>query len=321
MASPTYDLASLAKPLVTAPLALGYLDLDADRRWSLGFTDRAEPLTVRQLLSHSAGLTPWRPFTGEPVAAQLRRPVGADPLLRDARVGESTYSDLGYRLLAELLEAELGLSWRELGAAGSGLSPWPWQPAPVDLPPGRDREAWAAATGVSFPEPRSGEPHDANARAGMRGHAGFAATRPQFERALRIWAGAGWPRRMAVPTAKTAEGQVWGLGLLNAQRGAGRYAELLRRIPEGIGGVHVGVDAGAEAAPTAPALQGPPGEVTDWWFHTGYTGPLLCVRPSDGCVVALLLHRRGPGGELLSEEALRGRRWGLLARVADTLLG
>ncbi|HJV90711.1 MAG TPA: serine hydrolase domain-containing protein [Holophagaceae bacterium] len=316
-----YDLASLAKPLVTAPLALAFLDLDADRRWALGFPDRSEPLTVRQLLSHSSGLPPWRPFTGEPVAAQLRRPVGEDPLLRGARGGESTYSDLGYRLLAELLAAELGLAWRHLGAASSGLSPWPWDPAPVDLPPGRDREAWAAATDRPFPEPRRGEPHDANARAGMRGHAGFAATAPQFEGALRTWVGAGWPRRMAVPTAKTAEGQVWGLGLLNAQRGPGRYAELLRSIPEGLGGVHVVAEDGPEAPDSAPPLQGAPGEVTDWWFHTGYTGPLLCVRPSDGCVVALLLHRLGPEGELLSEEALRGRRWGLLARLADTLQG
>ncbi len=317
----TFDLASLAKPLVTAPLALAYLDLEADRRWQLGFQDRTEPLTVRQLLSHSGGLSPWRPFTGEPVAAQLRRPVGADPLLQPARVGESRYSDLGYRLLAELLEAELGLSWRHLGAATSALAPWPWHPAPVDLPPGRDREAWAVATDLPFPEPRVGEPHDANARAGMPGHAGFAASRAQFENALRIWVGARWPHRMAVPTAKTPEGQVWGLGLLNAQRGPGRFAEVLARIPEGLGGVHVLADEGVDALAPAPGLQGAPGAPTAWWYHTGYTGPLLCVRPSDGCVVALLVHRLGPKGALLSEEELRGRRWGLLTRLADTLLG
>ncbi len=316
-----YDLASLTKPLVTAPLALAYLDLDSDRRWQLGFHDRAEPLTVRQLLSHSAGLSPWRPYTGEPVAVQLRRPVGADPLLRAATVGESSYSDLGYRLLAELLEAELGLGWRHLGAATSGLMPWPWQPAPVDLPPGRDREAWAAATEIRFPEARPGEPHDANARAGMPGHAGFAASRAQFEASVRIWVGAGWPRRMAEPTAKTAEGQVWGLGLLNAQRGPGRFAEALLRIPEGLGGVHVVAEGGVDAPTPAPTLQGPPGERTGWWYHTGYTGPLVCVRPSDGCVVALLIHRLGPSGALLSEDELRGRRWGLLTRLADTLQG
>lgn len=319
--NPLFDLASLTKPLVTAPLALAFLDLDADRRWALGFQERAEPLTVRQLLSHSAGLSPWRPFTGESVAAQLQRPVPADPLLRSAQVGESTYSDLGYRLLAELLEAELGLAWREMGAATSGLSPWPWHPALTDLPAGRDREAWALATAAPFPEATPGAPHDANARAGMPGHAGFAASAPQFKSALRIWVASGWPRRMAVPTATTSEGQVWGLGLLNAQRGPGRFAELLARIPEGVGGVHVVADEMRVAPAPPPPLSGLPGARTDWWFHTGYTGPLLCVRPSDGCVVALLIHRLGPDGTLLSEEALRGRRWGLLAQVADTLWG
>ena len=316
---PCYDLASLAKPLVTAPLALACLDLEADRRWRLGFWERSEPLTVRQLLSHSAGLPPWRPFTGEGLAAQLRRPVGEDPLLRSARVGESTYSDLGYRLVAELLEAELGLDWRTLGAAASGLSPWPWPSAPLALPPGRDREAWAAATDVPFPEPVLGRPHDANARAGMKGHAGFAATAPQLRAVLGTWRA--WVPRMAVPTARTAEGQVWGLGLMNAQRGAGRFAELLRRVPKGCGGVHLIEDATESRPDPAPDLVGGPGEETDWWFHTGYTGPLLCVRPLDGCVLAVLAHRRGPGDELLTEAELRGRRWGALARLADTLNG
>ncbi|HEX9081221.1 MAG TPA: serine hydrolase domain-containing protein, partial [Holophagaceae bacterium] len=103
-----YDLASLAKPLVTAPLALAFLDLNADRRWALGFHDRGTPLTVRQLLSHSSGLPPWRPFTGEPLARQLGRPVSGHPLLRPATPEKATYSDLNYRLLAELLESETG---------------------------------------------------------------------------------------------------------------------------------------------------------------------------------------------------------------------
>ena len=79
---PFFDLASLAKPLVTAPLALRHLDLDRDRREQLGFRDRPSPLTVRQLLSHQAGLPPWRPYTGESLAVQLCRAAPAHPLLR-----------------------------------------------------------------------------------------------------------------------------------------------------------------------------------------------------------------------------------------------
>ncbi len=317
----TFDLASLTKPLVTAPLALAFLDLEADRRWQLGFTDREAPLTVWQLLSHSAGLPPWRPYTGEALAAQLTRPVGSDPLLHGGAPGTSTYSDLGYRLLAELLEMELGLDWRTLGAATSGLAPWPWAPAPVALPPGRDREAWAAATDRPFPEAVPGSPHDGNARAGMKGHAGFGAGEAQFRTALQTWVGAGWPARMAAPTARTGEGQIWGLGLLNAQRGSGRFAEALLRIPEGIGGVHVVASAEVAAPAPPPVLSPVPGEPTGWWYHTGYTGTFLAVRPADGCTVGLLLHRLGPSGELLDETALRGRRWGLLTRLADTLQG
>jgi CubicO group peptidase (beta-lactamase class C family) len=312
-----FDLASLTKPLVTAPLALAFLDLDADRRWQLGFHDRAEPLTVRQLLSHSAGLPPWRPFTGEGLAEQLRRPVPHAPLLRTATVGESTYSDLGYRLLAELLERELNLPWLKLGLA-SGLSPWPWALAPTPLPDGRDREAWVLATDLPFPEQASGLPHDANARAGMIGHAGFGATAPQLEAALRAWVGAGWPRRMAVETS-IGDGTRWGLGLIRAQRGSGRFAEQLLRVPEGAG-VHVLADATNAAPMDAPPL-GPPGEPTDWWYHTGYTGVLLCARPKDGTALALLCHRRGPDGALLDDEALRARRWSALDRLVATLGG
>jgi CubicO group peptidase (beta-lactamase class C family) len=124
-----YDLASLTKPLVTAPLALAFLDLDADRRWGLGFPDRPTPLTVRQLLSHGSGLPPWRPYTGD-LAAELGREVGDHPLLRPATPGLATYSDLNYRLLAELLEAETGVPFSKLGLA-SGLSPAPWVEPPI----------------------------------------------------------------------------------------------------------------------------------------------------------------------------------------------
>lgn len=312
-----FDLASLTKPLVTAPLALAYLDLDADRRWQLGFRDREAPLTVRQMLSHSSGLPPWRPYTGEAVAQQLQRPVGDHPLLQGGQVGTSTYSDLNFRLLAELLEEELGLPWKGLGAATSGLSPWPWFQAPIELPPARDREAWRAATELPYPPPAPGLPHDGNARAGMPGHAGFGSTGPQMAQCLKAWVGAGWPARMAMEMARAADDTVWGLGLIQARRGEGRFGEWLCQIPRGAG-IHVLTDA-TTAMPTAFPPLGPAGELTDWWYHTGFTGGLLCVRPSDGSAVALLLHRLGPAGELIDDDALRGRRWDALARLVGTL--
>ncbi len=308
-----YDLASLAKPLVTAPLALAFLDLDADRRWNLGFQDREAPLTVRQLLSHSSGLPPWRPYTGEALAIQLRRAVTGHPLLRPATLDLATYSDLNYRLLAELLEAETGIPFARMGA-GLGLIPAPWSRIPTEVPDGPDAAAWALATAEPLP-PRDGRlPQDANARAGMRGHAGFGATAPQLRQALARWIAAGWADRMAVEVAEGENGTRWGLGLQVAFDGGGRFGQLLSRIPAGMGLLVLEDDS--EAAPTeAPALQEDRGLPSGWWFHLGYTGSALFYRPSDRSCIGLLMHRRGPDGGLLEAEGLRARRWNALARI------
>lgn len=312
-----YDLASLAKPLVTAPLALAFLDLDADRRWDLGFHDRETPLTVRHLLSHGSGLPPWRPYTGEPLAAQLKRPVSGHPLLRPATPGLATYSDLNYRLLAELLVAETGVAFDRLGAA-SGLSPAPWPEVPVDIPDGPDAAAWPLATDRPLPPRHPHQPHDANARAGMRGHAGFGASAPHMRAALARWIAAGWPDRMAEETAEGEDGTRWGLGLQVAFSGGGRFGRLLAGMPPGPGIRVLEVDA-TEAPAPAPPVDPDPGAPSGWWFHLGYTGPALFYRPSDRACLLLLAHRRGPGGDLLDAEALRARRWQALTRWIDGL--
>ena len=313
--SPFFDLASLAKPLVTAPLALSRLDLDADRRGQLGFKDRPETLTVRQLLSHSAGLPPWLPFTGEPLAEQLRRgfPVGSHPLLREATAGISTYSDLGYRLIGEVLELETGRPFAELGAEASGLSPAAWEVAPVEIPDGPDAAAWPlAAPGTPIPSRSPFLPHDANARAGMRGHAGFGATPQQMERALERWIHSGFPSRMAVETACAEDGTRWGLGLQRAPGGTGRFGYLLERIPASLGGIHVLVSETTNLASPAPDPEAQPGGLTNWWMHFGFTGPALFVRPQDGLCICLLIHRQGPDGKMLDLKQLQARRWEVL---------
>ncbi len=312
-----FDLASLTKPLVTAPLALARLDLDRDRRPQLAFLDRGEPLTVRQLLSHSAGLPPWLPFTGEPLAAQLARgfPAGAHPLLRRAAAGISTCSDLGYRLLGELLEQETGRPFQELGAEASGLLPAPWKQPPTDLPDGPDAAAWPlAAPGCPLPPRGPFLPHDANARAGMRGHAGFGATAPRMEQVLARWFQDGFPSRMAVDTAQSEDGARWGLGLQRSPGGQGRFGHLLERVPMGFGGIHVLASDTTELAMAAPEPEAELGEPTAWWMHFGFTGPALFLRPVDGACLCLLIHRRGPSGEMLDLKQLQARRWNLLLR-------
>jgi len=310
-----FDLAYLTKPLVTAPLALEHLDLDSDRRRALGFSKRPEPLTVRQLLSHSSGLPPWLPFTGEPLPAQLERgfPAGGHLLLRAAEVGVSTYSDLNFRMLGEVLTKETGRPFAELGAQASGLSPTPWSQAPTAVPDGPDAEAWRIAEPAIPVPPRSPLlPHDANARAGMQGHAGFGGTPGQVQACLEAWIAKGHPQRMAVDTAQATDGTRWGLSLQRSMSGTSRFGQLLAKIPRSFRGVHVLVSESSELGPELPP-DGPAGEPTDWWMHFGYTGPALFVRPGDGACLCLLTHRRGPGGALLDPRQLQARRWKMLA--------
>jgi len=309
-----FDLASLAKPLVTAPLALQHLDLDADRRHQLGFEERADPLTVRQLLSHSAGLPAWMPYTGEPLAEQLRRglPEG-HPLFREGRQGLAVYSDLGYRLLAELLERQTGRPFDDLGLEATGLLPAPWPEEVEAVPDGPDAGAWnLAAPTLSLPPRAANLPHDANARAGMKGHAGFGCTPVQMKAWLRAWAGSRTPARMAVETARAADGTVWGLGLQRVFDGAWHFGQLLSRIPLGIRGVHVISSTESGLPESLPAPKPGAGKPTAFWMHFGYTGPALFIRPEDGLCIGLLLHRRGPAGEILDLDTLRARRWRML---------
>jgi CubicO group peptidase (beta-lactamase class C family) len=307
-----FDLASLAKPLVTAPLALTRLDLDQDRRAQLGWEDRPEPLTVRQLLSHSAGLPAWLPYTGEPLAAQLRRgyPAQAHPKFRPGAPGRSVYSDLGYRLLADLLERETGRPFAALGAQDSGLAAAPWEETPAGVPDGPDADMWRLAEPrLALPARDPHVPQDLNARAGMRGHAGFGATPEMARSCAERWLARRLPQAMAVDTATGEDGSRWGLGLQRALDGPGRFGRLLASLPDAASGVHVLTWEAERLSPPAPALEGPAGEPTAFWFHLGFTGPALFVRPERNLLILLLAHRRGPGGELLDPEALRARRW------------
>jgi len=116
-----FDLASLTKPLATAPaiMALEHaqkLELDQPIVELLPGLDGSgkEKITVRQLLDHTSGLPDWRPWflelmkvPGEQRNARLQELLIAEPL--DAKPGKQTvYSDLGFMLLALLIEEQSG---------------------------------------------------------------------------------------------------------------------------------------------------------------------------------------------------------------------
>lgn len=111
-----YDLASLTKPLITGMLCalrieLGELTLDSSVSHYLPEFDRPDKamITIRELLTHSAGLPAWRPLyllaedEPERVAGVIAN------LDLDYQPGTRVvYSDLGFITLGILLERMMG---------------------------------------------------------------------------------------------------------------------------------------------------------------------------------------------------------------------
>lgn len=385
-----YDLASLAKSLITAPLAIEHLDLDKDYLATVGFTGALarsdmRSLTPRQLLSHTSGLPPWLPYnatTSVPVHMQQidsKQLWGSHKLLRLGIIGTSVYSDLNFRVLGEILEKETGQSYQSL-AASKYLIHQPWKLEDGHYPPhappdGPDNDTWALASldGLESYPPRDATlPHDANSRAGMKAHAGFGANRTQFTRCLEDWVRGGWAARQAVPQSANEEGKVWGLGLWRVYAGRGRHGDVLRQLEDRRGDLMiegkvtvVESDSRAmvgEVAPRYVSLPSPLstlllllvfpmiviitmiiiltqpslyfklsqpymsttdlysaelGEETDWWMHTGFTGPIVFYNSVHKCCIAVLIHRVGDKGQLCTLEERTGRHYHLLNQLLE----
>ena len=191
-----FDLASLTKPLATA-LALMVL---ADRGKLMLTTPLGEvlpsewlppdkqPLTLRSLLAHRAGLPAWRPFYQEVLAAPaparpalLERLAAITPL-ENAPDTATLYSDLGFILLKAVVERLSGENldrfcreeiYRPLGLKTLGFIPLP---KPAQTVPTTENRLYAATEPGLIPGRfGGGEVHDENAWAagGVAGHAGL----------------------------------------------------------------------------------------------------------------------------------------------------
>jgi serine-type D-Ala-D-Ala carboxypeptidase len=119
-----FDLASLTKPLVAAPLCMRAVPegkLALDDPLSLFFSAdllaaEKKVITIRQLLSHSSRLPAYEPFYRELIFLEpsrrqvvLLERILRTPLLSDPQRA-SCYSDLGFMLLAMVLEVVYGKS-------------------------------------------------------------------------------------------------------------------------------------------------------------------------------------------------------------------
>src|SRR4051812_42099415 len=174
-----YDLASLTKVMVTTPLAMqatdaGKLALD-DRiaqylpEWR--GADR-ESVTIADLLEHASGLTAYLPFFRDHRGrAEFERAICTLPLEYAPRT-KSIYSDLGFILLAFILE-DVGFPIDEASRLKAGAVYLAFKP------PVRHREQ-CAPTELDIWRGRllQGEVHDENAYVlgGVAGHAGMFGT-------------------------------------------------------------------------------------------------------------------------------------------------
>lgn len=193
-----FDLASLTKVIATATLTMGALEAgridlaDPLTRWLPRWRgDDRQDVTIRELLTHSSGLSAYLPFyrdhTGRP---EFEHAICTLPLEYAPRT-RSVYSDLGFILLGFILEdAYAGTDARPVtpGAFNPAASlpeqfhrvatcitaeplqfnpPRGWRPrcAPTELDPWRGRLL-------------TGEVHDENcwALGGAAGHAGLFGT-------------------------------------------------------------------------------------------------------------------------------------------------
>ncbi|VVS93365.1 serine hydrolase domain-containing protein [Desulfoluna spongiiphila] len=281
-----FDLASLTKPLSGATLAMGLvadglLEIDAPvcryLPWFAG--GGREAVTLRHLLDHSSGLPAWRPFyktlVSMPVAERgegLRGLLQGSPLEAAAGAGVC-YSDIGFMVLKEVVEAVAGADVRRLFdakvRAPLGLNDLMYAP---DVPVHR-----AVAATESCPwrgKTLCGEVHDDNAWAlgGVALHAGLFGTAREVGRL--VWhlvahhrdGVAGSPFSRKVVSAFFAESRCRGRGLgfdLPSGKGSasGRYF-------------------------TAGSVG-----------HLGFTGTSFWADPRQGVVVVLLTNRVHPSRE------------------------
>jgi serine-type D-Ala-D-Ala carboxypeptidase len=323
-----FDLASLTKPLAGAGVALALADrgcfsLDEEVTAWLPELDRfrGEGVTVRRLLSHTSGVSGWRPlYTGPGLGGaqgsrgvEVVRAIGALGLA--AQPGSRfEYSDLGYILLGVLLERAGGDSLPQLAAellfTPCGLTRTGY------LPPG-EPEAFAVTeegnaferrmaewAGLRFGRWRTafhpGEVNDGNAHYGLGGisaHAGLFSTAAEVATLGEMWLRRGEhegrrvlsPAVVELAVSDQAPGTARrGLGW-ELRRGGGPMLEEIRRA-----------DAGFFPPVASTFTPRSSGELLSAaaFGHTGFTGTSIWVDPGLDLVAVLLTNATHPRVDL-----------------------
>jgi CubicO group peptidase (beta-lactamase class C family) len=296
-----FDLASLTKVVATTP---SILHLVAQRAFTLDtpardllpvFRDEnvAPEITVRRLLSHSAGLIAWLPvFLDASGPEAYLRGIAREPLAYPTGT-EVRYSDPSFITLGEIVREVSGLSVADyaathvfgpLGMTDTGFRPGAGRRlriAATEL--GNDFEAAKAPDQVPAAGPWRtdlirGDVHDGNAWygfTGVAGHAGLFGTAVDLYRYGQMWLNGG---------------ELDGVRILPAELVAEATAEHAHFDGErrGLGWRLAPSDGGAgdedSAKGTGPRAFG----------HTGFTGTSLWMDPDTGVVLVLLTNRVHP---------------------------
>lgn len=170
----SWDLASLTKALVGAPLACAFVDQGL---LTFGRPVTASGVTLAQLLSHSAGYPAWLPlYEGASSRDDVLERARSTPL-EAAPGARHTYSDIGFLVLCGLLEQVGGARVDALAERHLGLQGLTWGgegAAPTEDCPVR---------GCVVHD----EVHDLNCRAmdGVSTHAGLFGDALSVARAVR----------------------------------------------------------------------------------------------------------------------------------------
>jgi CubicO group peptidase (beta-lactamase class C family) len=259
-----FDLASLTK-LATTALVLAFvreklLSLDMPFREVLpefrgGAKDR---VTLRHVLTHTAGLAWWKPFWKETSSPdELVWRAAAEPLAQD--VGEFRYSDLGYIMLTAGLARVGGAPFAKL-IAERVLAPVEAETAAYGP---RPPEACAATEEDREWRHRRlrGEVHDENAYAmgGVSGHAGLFGTAADVAAIMRVY----------------RDGAVIGNEL----------AALARTEQYKGGGIRRGIGLVLRPPEVLPFFS------EDAFGHTGFTGTSVWVDPAKDLTIVVLTNR------------------------------
>ena len=294
-----FDIASLTKPLGTslAVMALverGAVKLDAPLgRYLKEFRGRAfEGVTVRRLLTHSAGL-PAIPSDRVVAAGFPTAAAGLAKLKLDYAPGASfQYSDTGFILLGELVRR---VSGERLDRYLDRILVRPLQLTDTWFHPPAAERGRIAPTEFHHGQLLQGQVHDPRARAlgGVAGHAGMFSTAADVARICRMLLGGGAidGRRVFKPATVQL---MW------------------TRSMEGRGNRALGWDMTSGYANIAAPFF-PPGSVG----HTGFTGTSVWIDPSSRAYVVLLTNRVHPNGG--SSAAIRDLRIRVTAAAAAAL--